>query len=115
MKESKYENTEKKEHKFLKLVNTPVKRVSAFALATVIGVGSVVTVMATTGKATILDNGVSYRVNLTTTNTEELLEKANIQVGSNDIVERDDTNGVVIKIRREKWMQLLRLMVQRKL
>ena len=94
-------NTEKKEHKFLKLVNTPVKRVSAFALATVIGVGSVVTVMATTGKATILDNGVSYRVNLTTTNTEELLEKANIQVGSNDIVERDDTNGVVIKIRRE--------------
>ena len=29
-------NTEKKEHKFLKLVNTPVKRVSAFALATVI-------------------------------------------------------------------------------
>ena len=59
-------NTEKKEHKFLKLVNTPVKRVSAFALATVIGVGSVVTVMATTGKATILDNGVSYRVNLTT-------------------------------------------------
>ena len=33
-------NTEKKEHKFLKLVNTPVKRVSAFALATVIGVGS---------------------------------------------------------------------------
>ena len=94
-------NTEKKEHKFLKLVNTPVKRVSAFALATVIGVGSVVTVMATTGKATILDNGVSYRVNLTTTNTEELLEKANIQIGSNDIVERDDTNGVVIKIRRE--------------
>lgn len=94
-------NTEKKEHKFLKLVNTPVKRVSAFALATVIGVGSVVTVMAATGKATILDNGVSYRVNLTTTNTEELLEKANIQVGSNDIVERDDTNGVVIKIRRE--------------
>ena len=65
-------NTEKKEHKFLKLVNTPVKRVSAFALATVIGVGSVVTVMATTGKATILDNGVSYRVNLTTTYTEEL-------------------------------------------
>ncbi len=94
-------NTEKKEHKFLKLVNTPVKRVSAFALATVIGVGSVVTVMATTGKATILDNGVSYRVNLTTTNTEELLEKANIEVGSNDIIERDDTNGVVIKIRRE--------------
>ena len=94
-------NTEKKEHKFLKLVNTPVKRISAFALATVIGVGSVVTVMATTGKATILDNGVSYRVNLTTTNIEELLEKANIQVGSNDIIERDDTNGVVIKIRRE--------------
>ena len=94
-------NTEKQEHKFLKLVNTPVKRVCAFALATVIGVGSVVTVMATTGKATILDNGVSYRVNLTTTNTEELLEKANIQVGLNDIVERDDTNGVVIKIRRE--------------
>ena len=44
-------NTEKKKHKFLKLVNTPVKRVSAFALATVIGVGSVVTVMATTGKS----------------------------------------------------------------
>ena len=66
-----------------------------------LGVGSVVTVMATTGKATILDNGVSYRVNLTTTNTEELLEKANIEVGSNDIIERDDTNGVVIKIRRE--------------
>ncbi len=94
-------NTKKKEHKFLKLVNTPLKRISAFALVTVIGVGSVVTVMATTGKATILDNGVSYRVNLTTTDTEQLLEKANIEVGPNDIVERDDTNGVVIEIRRE--------------
>ncbi|MFR1214143.1 MAG: ubiquitin-like domain-containing protein [Acutalibacteraceae bacterium] len=62
------------------------------------GVGSVV-VMATTGKATILIT-VSYRVNLTTIK-QKILEKANIQVGSNDIVERDDTNGVVIKIRRE--------------
>ena len=57
-------------------------------MATVIGVGSVVTVMATTGKATILDNGGTVLCESTTTNTEELLEKANIEVGSNDIIER---------------------------
>ncbi len=93
-------HAKKKEHKVLKLFNTPLKRIGIFALATVIGVGSVVTVMAATNKATILDNGVPYRVNLTTTDTDELLEKANITLGADDIVERDDTNGVVIQVRR---------------
>ena len=57
-------NTEKKEHKFLKIGKYTGKTWSVpLHWLTVIGVGSVVTVMATTGKATILDNGVSYRVN----------------------------------------------------
>lgn len=94
-------NTDKKGHKLLKLVNTPIKRVSAFALATIIGVGSIVTVMAATEKATIMDNGIVYWVSLNTTNTDELLAKANVELGANDIVERDDSNGVVIKVRRE--------------
>lgn len=92
--------TEKKRHTLLKLVNTPLKRVSAFALITIIGVGSAVTVMATTEKATIFDNGISYRVAMNTTDTEGLLAKANITTDKNDLIERDDTNGVVISIRR---------------
>lgn len=92
--------TESQKRKPLQLFNTPIKRVVAIAMATVIGVGSVVSVMATTGKATIYDNDVAYRVNLSTTDTKELLDRANIQVGEADIVERDDTNGVVIRVRR---------------
>ncbi len=93
-------HAKKTKHKLLKLVNTPVKRVGAFALITIIGIGSVVTVMAATEKATIFDNDISYRVALHTTDTEQILAKANITTSDNDLVERDDSNGVVIKIRR---------------
>ena len=100
-------HAKKNQHMLLQLVDTPLKRVSASAVATVVSVGSVVTVMAATPKATILDNDVSYRVNLSTTDTEDLLKSANLVVGENDIVERDDTDGVVIQIRRAVCANIL--------
>lgn len=78
----------------------PCKKVIAFALMIVMAMSSVVTVVATTVSATIHDGDKSYTVQVMSPETDEILKQANVQTGANDIVTRDEKNGIVITVKR---------------
>lgn len=78
----------------------PIKRILSFLVAVVLCVGSVAAVVATTISATIIDGDKSYTVQVLSTETNDILEQAKIKVGPNDIVTRDDSNGIIVKIDR---------------
>ncbi len=78
----------------------PIKRFVMFVMMIIIGVGSLATVMAATVSATIVVDGSASTIQVLSTETEDILKQANIQVKANDIVTRSDDNGIVITIKK---------------
>ncbi|WP_243577994.1 3D domain-containing protein [Clostridium minihomine] len=78
----------------------PAKKFVAFAMTIIIFLSSVVTAVATTIAATIIDDGKTYIIQALSSETEEILTQARVAVGPSDIVTRDDEHGIVITIRR---------------
>ncbi len=78
----------------------PMKRFIAFVMMIIIGVGSAATVMAASVSATIIVDGSTSTIQVLSTETEDILKQANIQVKANDIVTRSDDNGIVINVKK---------------
>ena len=78
----------------------PAKRFVAFAMMIIVFLSSVVTAVATTIAATIVDGGKSYTVQVFSADTENILEQAHVRLDSDDLVARNDDHGIVITIRR---------------
>ena len=78
----------------------PAKRFVAFAMMIIVFLSSVVTAVATTIAATIVDGGKSYTVQVFSADTENILEQAHVTLDSDDLVARNDDHGIVITIRR---------------
>ena len=84
-------------------IQYPIKRFIAFALMMIIAIGSVVSVMAVTVSAKVIDGDTEYTVNLMmSTETDDIIAQAGLELGENDLVSRSDgENGIVVTIRRE--------------
>ena len=78
----------------------PAKKFVAFALAIIFCLSTVVTAVATTIAATIVDDGKTYTIQVLSSETEDILQQAGIELGSHDIVTRNDERGILIHIRR---------------
>lgn len=78
----------------------PMKRFIAFVMMIIVGVGSAATVMAASVSATIVVDGNTSNIQVLSTETEDILKQANIQVRANDIVTRSDDNGIVITVKK---------------
>lgn len=78
----------------------PAKRFVAMAMTMIIFLSSVVTVVATTVTATVVDGGKSHTLQVLTTGTEDILNQAGIELDGSDLVERNDSHGIVITVRR---------------
>ncbi len=78
----------------------PAKKFVAFALTMIIFLSSVVTAVATTIAATIVDDNNTYTIQVLSSKTEDILAQAQVKVGPHDVVTRDDEHGIVIHIRR---------------
>ena len=78
----------------------PTKRFVAMAMTMMIFLSSVVTVVAATITATVIDDGKSRTLQVLATGTEEILDQAGIELSGSDLVERNDSHGIVITVRR---------------
>lgn len=78
----------------------PAKKFIAFAMTTIIFLSSVVTAVATTIAATIVDDENAYSIQVLSSKTEDILSQAHVELGPNDVVTRNDDHGIVIHIRR---------------
>lgn len=78
----------------------PAKKFVAFSLAIIFFLSTVVTAVATTIAATIVDDGKTYTIQVLSSETEDILQQASIKLGDHDIVTRSDEHGILINIRR---------------
>lgn len=78
----------------------PAKKFVAFALTMIIFLSSVVTAVATTIAATIVDDNNTYTIQVLSSKTEDILAQAQVKVGPHDVVTRNDEHGINIQIRR---------------
>ncbi|MDU7338972.1 MAG: ubiquitin-like domain-containing protein [Clostridium sp.] len=78
----------------------PAKKFVAFALTMIIFLSSVVTAVATTIAATIVDDNNTYTIQVLSSKTEDILAQAQVEVGPHDVVTRNDEHGIFIHIRR---------------
>src|SRR5699024_8739925 len=60
----------------------------------------VITTSAESISATIIEDGQSRTVKVSSTETEDILEEAGITIQSKDVVTRSDSEGIVIEIER---------------
>lgn len=66
------------------------KKAAALALMVLVTVGSVGTVMAATHSATVLCDGAASRVEMTSPETDQILLKAGVKTGPDDLITRSD-------------------------
>lgn len=78
----------------------PAKKFVAFALTMIVFLSSVVTAVATTIAATIVDDNNTYTIQVLSSKTEDILAQAQVKVGPHDVVTRNDEHGIVIRVRR---------------
>lgn len=78
----------------------PAKKFIAFAMTTIIFLSTLVTAVATTIAATIVDDENAYTIQVLSSKTEDILSQAHVELGPNDVVTRTDDHGIVIHILR---------------
>ena len=95
------QGVEEEERRQCKLeLHFPAKKFVAFALTMIIFLSSVVTAVATTIAATIVDDNNTYTIQVLSSKTEDILAQAQVKVGPHDVVTRNDEHGIVIHVRR---------------
>lgn len=78
----------------------PARRFLVFTAILMVALSTLVTAAAETVSATIIDDGKSYTVKVSSTETEDILKEAKISVLDGDTVTRNDSDGIVIEIER---------------